>query len=634
MGLLSRLGLARSTEVSALRSQVAALETTAFNDRVKRGQAASGVPITFGQFEYEHNIALRGNGKWPIYDKMEADPHVKGNLNGKILPLLSAEWEIEPATDSARDADIAEFVSANLLRSGGDTYGEDYYSQTSWSAQRLPEILDMVRSGFAMFSKSTKVVNGMRVYDRLQWLEPASVDPLGWRLGDDDSIQSVLRTYKTPSADFRVREPLDVAALALYVWELKGARFEGRAGMRSAYGPWFRKEFIQKQAMMWAQKAGSPLPYLNVPQATIAEDYQKIVEFAEALRGTDPDVGFLVLRKAADGTGLDVNFAGAEFGEVDRMRGLIDGENSEIAKVGGSQMGQLAEAKTGSRALAEPIGRLEMLYVQSIANVVCQWETHGVANLEGNIAELVHWNFGPDENGKATKLPKLKCAKVNPAEGLDTMPGFLEGVKAGLVPKTPEVAKLFCDRYGFELPDSVYAIVGQAPALPVVAPGQPGQDGQQGAAPSGQQPASGAAQDGNPEDAALAMSMTRDRIAAMLLPAEGGAPIGAGFRAPNILESRYCNLGATLETFRVGERDIMTELRAMREAMVKDLMRRLRAGQITRDNIEQQRRSKFRETAKFTDRLLAVLRGVGAKGRDQAKAELEKQMGRSMARVA
>src|SRR5439155_121081 len=296
---------------------------------------ASGVPITWGAYHYELTKALQGRQRWEVLDRMEADSHVKGTMRDNTLPLLTAKWDVKAASSSARDTDAAEFVSANLLRAGGDTYGEDYYCQTSFIGQRLPEICDMLRAGYSMFAKSTRVVNRMRVYDRIQWLEPASVDPHGWVLGEDDSIQEILRTYRTPGLQYNLRDPLPLEKIALYVWDLKGARFEGRPYVRSMYGPWYRKEFIMRMAMLRTQKVGSPVPWATIPNNYDANEKARAEEFLEAMRGTAPDESFGLFRRTAANIGPDFRYMEAQNAEADLFRGLIDGENLEIAHAGG-----------------------------------------------------------------------------------------------------------------------------------------------------------------------------------------------------------------------------------------------------------------------------------------------------------
>ena len=192
----------------------------------KTQPVASGVPFTFGQFEYENQTNLVGSKKWATIDKMVADPHVKGGLLEKTNALQNAQWAIQPASDKPKDVEIADFVSANLLRTSSEKFGREYWCQTSWR-QRLFEIIAALEHGFSMFQISSRLASGRggtrRVWDRIHWLEPSSVDPTGWSLSDTDDFLGVYRTYSEASAQYRstewkYNELLPADEIALYTW--------------------------------------------------------------------------------------------------------------------------------------------------------------------------------------------------------------------------------------------------------------------------------------------------------------------------------------------------------------------------------------------------------------------------------
>src|SRR5262245_32641825 len=143
--ILEMLGIARRSEVQALRSEVAMLE---IRNRMLKSGMSSGVEMTFGGFDYESNEKLHGEKRWDVYDKMEMDPHVKEGLLAKILPLMSAEWEIVPSDpDDPQQVEAAELCAANLLRHSSKVFGREYWCQTSWRGQRLAEVCDFLRAG-------------------------------------------------------------------------------------------------------------------------------------------------------------------------------------------------------------------------------------------------------------------------------------------------------------------------------------------------------------------------------------------------------------------------------------------------------------------------------------------------------
>lgn len=615
MGLLSSLGLARASETASLQARVASLETRLLNQR----RIGSGVDMTSGRFEYESNKALRGKERWATWEKMEHDPHVKGALRSQILPLLGAQWKIEPASDKPRDKRVAEFVAANLLREPSDEFGPEYWVQTSWAAQRLPEILDMLQSGFSMFARDDHIVTGLRCFKRLHWLEPDTVDPMGWKLSDDfDAFETIHRTYKLPSNTYVYRQPLDLDSLSLYVWDLKGARFEGRPYIRSMYGAWHRKEFVQTQQAIWAQRVGAPIPYGFSPPGWDSETNERWKEFVESTRGTAPDIGYGTFPMGTDRDGKavsgEIKYAGAEHGEVDRMRGIVEMENAEIAHAGGTKSGLLGETQTGSRAVADPMSRMEMQQVQAVATVVSEWETHGVANLTGNIHQLVAWNFAGVKD-----YPRLTVGKISPTEGREGIEAFIAGKAAGLVPSHPELMRQFTERYGFNLPDDAYKIQEPPDKQQPPPVGEPPPADE--ATDTGEPDTGGEAAPVRAAHLAMGREQIKRRIASLMIPEEGSVPKGY-LRRPNGLERQHVNLAAIADSYRTGERDALTALRAARRGMIEDILARLRSGKLTRRNVESQSRSRYRGQAKAVAAVKEQLMETAAEGRTHVKAEL------------
>jgi len=477
---------------------------------------ASGVDLGYGEFQYDTNAALHGADKHAIYDRMETDPHIKGVLLDRALPLITAEWEIKPASDKPKDLEIAEFCAANLLRQPSERFGREYWIQTSWKAQRLPEILSMLLNGYALFVSTWKRVGTRVVYDRLQWIEPNTVDGSHpWDIDDEDNILAVNRKLTTPQQSFLYDEKIAADRLALYPWDIKGARYEGRSFVRAMYGAWLRKEFLLQQAAIWAQKVGAPVPIGHYPPGATATDISRFKQLVMAMRGKSPAEAFGMFEKTSDGLEYDVKYAGSEVGEVDRMRSLIDGENKEIHQGGRDSSAMLGETGNGgSRALGESKGKGEIKLTQAIGEIVCEWENHGAGNLRGTLEKLVSRNYS------VKVYPELVCTKVDPFQNFQET---LEAYKAGIVPKTPDAKRQICEGVlGLNLPDDAYEIESPPPGLPGATP--PGNDND-----PGQSPRPGTDDEQDQEAAALAAKEDlRKRFADLLKPVEEGRPRSGG----------------------------------------------------------------------------------------------------------
>jgi hypothetical protein len=611
MSIRSRIREAMGPSKAQLQEQITHLEHNQAKFGNKAKATGSGVEMGFGEYEYEHNSKLQGAGRFAELDKMEADPHVKGALLEKQLPLITAEWEIVPASEDDRDVEIAEFCTANLLRKSTERFGREYWIQTSWKSQRLPEILNMLRDGFSMFVSSWRREGTKQVYDRLQWIEPKSIDGTEpWELDDQDNIVAINRKYNTPSQDFILDERIEAERLKMYVWDMKGARFEGRSFIRSMYGAWMRKEFILRQATIWAQKIGAPIPIGYYPANYSATDRQRFKQLIQAARGSSPAEAFGMFPLDADGNKAELQYFGAETGEVDRMRGLIDGENKEIGHGGANSSGMLGETESGSRALGDSKGKKEVKFTQAIGQMIGEWETHGVGNLTGVIEELVDRNYAGVLN-----YPELVVSKVDPFENFSET---IEAWKAGIVPKHEDARRQIVEgTLGMNLPDDAYEIEEPPPMIPGALP-----------APDGDMP-DGQPKPDEPEDdkqgAALESATEfRKRIAPLLQPMEDARSAGT-FRKPTVLESTIVDLAAVGRAFRFGERDILTVLREGHQGMINDLMGRLRNGEVTIATLDKQRRSIYRGRQQLQKKVAKANIEVADTGTEHANNEIERQ---------
>src|SRR3990172_8037726 len=111
-------------------------------------------------------------------NRMRNDPDINSVLSAHLYALLKAKWSIESVSDKARDKEIAERVSANLLLQGP----KKWYGATSWR-QRLTEILENLSIGFSAFGLMYKLVDGKNVLGRAVYLHPSTI--YGFELDDD-----------------------------------------------------------------------------------------------------------------------------------------------------------------------------------------------------------------------------------------------------------------------------------------------------------------------------------------------------------------------------------------------------------------------------------------------------------------
>jgi len=567
-----------------------------------RGATAAGVDVTMGRFTYEAAPNFRDSKKFVTLDNMENDPHVKDILDAAILPLLTGKWEVTPASDSPKDIEVAEFVAAVLLGVPSDRYGFDYYCQTSFQ-QRITEECDALRVGYSIIVPSYRRVGVKVVYDRLQWLEPDTLDPyLGWELDDNDNIIAINRQYMSPKMRW-AQERIEAKDLRLFVWDPKGARYEGRSLLRSVYGAWFRKDFFLRQQMSLAQKIGAPVPIVYYPEAAQKDAAE---ELAKLLRGTSPVDAHGVFPISADGRKLEATYAGLDKAtEMDRMQKPIQGENAEIGHGGKTKSRSLGETETGSRAVGESQGEDEDLFREAVARWLTHQENNGFSNIEGLVAPLVALNFA------VKSLPQISVSRIGPREDKTSIKPMIE-VWSSVAPL--EVKRLLTERLGFALGDEFYAAMEEE--KPEIG------DEDEEESTTGDETDRDEDEDGEEAELQVPASVA-DKIKPLLVPTNA-IPIVKGGRAPNGLESAIVQLAAVRGVMEAGGNDVHQDLRVIRDDMIRDLMFRLRSGKVTTRNAEGLRRSKFRGSSRATSRLVETLRRIGENGAEHVSEEIRR----------
>ena len=414
-----------------------------------------------------------------------------------------------------------------------------------------------------------------------------------------------------------LQQRIDSENLILYVWDMRGARFEGTPFIRSMYGAWYRKDFVQRMATIWSQKVGAPPPVGFYPQSWADEDARRFEQFIRELRGTAPTHSYFVGPKGSDGSAADVSYAGAETGDIDRSRSVIEQENAEIAHVGGTKHMLLGETASGARAVGETQQRLEMLQVKAIGEIVCEWETHGVGNLPGLIEELVDRNYRG-----VSSYPELTVSAIAPGELTETLDSLIAAKAAGLVPDHPDLRRQVVERLGYVLPDDAYEL---EPVNAAWAPGQPMDPAAEADAEEPDDPEAEDPEAEDAKDAALEAFTTTDTgsLAGRLLDPVGQAN---GRRRPlTRLEAEFVDLAAVQRSFRVGEEDCLAGLKQVFRLAQAELKNRVVAEKINRRSIDSQRRSNFRAYGRAMGELLPALVATGEKGCGHVADELGRQ---------
>src|SRR5829696_4777647 len=338
--------------------------------KVKKGLEIgdSGTPILGGVVQDEYNSKLATTAGITIYDEMRrSDGTVRAAVSVCALPIRSAKWYVEPASEDAADAEIADFV--------WKCFSE--YQSITWN-DLLRHALLSLPFGVMAFEKvfAIRDIDGTAriVWDKLSPRMPRSIQK--WAIGASDNEPGI-RQLKSNSDTVDI--PLD--KLVVIVNEKEGDNWWGTSVLRPAYKHWFMKNTIYKIDAIAFERQGLGVPFVKLPENYTEADRSKAEEIVKNLRANQQ--AFIL-----EPFEYEIGFKDMMAKSVRDPSPSIEHHNREIMKSVLAQFLELGSTnKSGSRALSEDHSEM---FLQSLVTVA-----QGVADAFNSYAvkELVDLNF-------------------------------------------------------------------------------------------------------------------------------------------------------------------------------------------------------------------------------------------------
>jgi hypothetical protein len=339
------------------------------------GRAALGRVIN-----QEYNKDLTGKRGLEQWERMRrSDPKVHGLLRALDLPLVHAEWVVEPANvGDARSEEIAEFVAKCLFEDMDKTW-----------VDTLTEILLYADYGYSVFEKVWKIEEQKVKLKHFGWLPPQTINDIFVKNRKCEAVEQWTNE--------KGRVTIPGKKLIWFINRKEGDNFYGIPVLRPMWKPWFNKERAEILLLILAERMGGWLKFNSPPGATpqdiaAANQIGRDFRVNEAMYMILPPGWEAVVESATDVTLAD-------------LLAFIKHENEEISAAALAQVLDLGVSESGSRALGRTLGDMFMEFEQGRAEYV-----EGVFNDDiGVISELVSYNF-PDWK---EHVPKLKCGSVS-----------------------------------------------------------------------------------------------------------------------------------------------------------------------------------------------------------------------------
>lgn len=195
---------------------------------------APGTQIFAGlMMQTDYSPDLQPPACYDVFDRMrKGDGQVRAGLQVMKLPIMRAHWEVEPASDSAQDRMIAEFIERDLHSMRGTTY------------QRfLRQALMMLDYGCMPFEPVWELHDdGLVHLKKLAQRLPKSV--IYWLTDENGGFAGIVQGAIKASGYERVTIP--ASKMIVFVNEQEGADFRGTSMLRAAYKHWFYKDGLYR----------------------------------------------------------------------------------------------------------------------------------------------------------------------------------------------------------------------------------------------------------------------------------------------------------------------------------------------------------------------------------------------------
>src|SRR3972149_4988887 len=323
----------------------------------------------------EYNAELKGTRRIKDFDKMrKGDARVRASLKVVKLPLLSANWNIQAASESRVDRQIAEFIE--------DVVFEDM--TRTWQ-ETLTNILLYLDYGVMPFELVYKFrLDGKVGLKKLAVRHPRTISK--WELKDgDNGIQQT-----TTKGVFEI--PMD--KLAIFVNEKEGDDWEGNSILRSAWKHWLFKDRAENIEIVAMAKHGMGVPRGKTPTGATPEDEQKMDTLLQNMRANEK--GFI--RHPAD---WEVEMLDMKAGTIKNPNDFIKRQEWAIMLNVLAAFMQLGSGSVGSWALFQGSNTFFLMALEYVAKHICETFDKYI------IQKIVDFNFLDVE-----KYPKLTYDKL------------------------------------------------------------------------------------------------------------------------------------------------------------------------------------------------------------------------------
>lgn len=389
------------------------------------GTAGRGLYYDMSRTEYVPE--LKGKRWIKVVDQMHrSDSQVRSAHLLIKTPVLSAQWYVEPYTNSPEDKEVAEFVEWCL---------HNMHNPLLWF---LKEALLCLKYNNYVFEKCFEPARwrpkreGAHERPVTKWEKFAPRHPIThveWKRNDNGEVTTLIHRRTSEKATEDVPIPRD--KLLLYAWDAEADEPEGISIDRSAYIHWYFKHNLYKVDAIQKERHGIGIPRVKLLPGFQPDDKKIANELGKNLRTNEKahitqlpsfEVDFVEMKgQPVDALESAIHHGGQILGNV--LAQFTQNTTAEGDKRTGSQIGVFDRAL---RYLADFI-RMEVN--------------------QRAIPELVDYNF------EVKGYPILRVRRLTENAEWRTISVALRNLtEPGIITPTPELEEWVLDQMDFPPP--------------------------------------------------------------------------------------------------------------------------------------------------------------------------------------
>jgi hypothetical protein len=236
---------------------------------------ATGATSYSNYITEDYNADLRHHLGTRKYDQMRrSDAQVRASLRLLTTPIHGGRWYVEPASDSVRDRNVAEFIHKCLTE----------YMSVSWE-QVLHEALLMLDFGYYPFELvfEERVIDGQR---RIVWKKWSPRHPLQvtqWYYDNNGGPESI-DFNRIDNNSLSTIVNIGIGKMIVFTNDMEAGNITGISVLRSAYKHWYFKDNLYKIDAIQKERHGIGIPVIILPMNFSDKDAQLADQIGRNLR--------------------------------------------------------------------------------------------------------------------------------------------------------------------------------------------------------------------------------------------------------------------------------------------------------------------------------------------------------------